>query len=206
MENIRIESFLPVFPGFYGTIFEPDEDNEINYVNDERESKGWSPLDFDKFEFDYDHYHTEIAKESVNWVENIVNGIFKNKIQVNFESIQSPKYYNFSNDSINVNYVVNEEFLKEMMGYLNTNKEEFAHYIKENYTSRDGFFSHYSNDVDEWLNEYFLDIETNKHYFGSILEFVINNEIDDPVYEMKMDCETQLFCSNYNELIENETI
>ena len=54
---ISVGTYLPVFPGFYNTIFEfNDEDQEIDYYNDERESKGLSELEYDQFDFDYRAY------------------------------------------------------------------------------------------------------------------------------------------------------
>lgn len=36
LENIKgFDSWLPVFPGFYNTIFEPDLDEEVKYCEDE---------------------------------------------------------------------------------------------------------------------------------------------------------------------------
>ena len=29
---MKTETYLPVFKGFYGSIFEPDETNEIDYI------------------------------------------------------------------------------------------------------------------------------------------------------------------------------
>ena len=36
----KIETYLPLFPGFYGTIFEPYEDSEIDCINEVRKEKG----------------------------------------------------------------------------------------------------------------------------------------------------------------------
>lgn len=59
--NKIIESFLPVFCGFYNTIFEPDESNIIE-----------DPFTYDNYEFEYDTYRTyriDIAKACVNGIE-----------------------------------------------------------------------------------------------------------------------------------------
>jgi hypothetical protein len=40
------------------------------------------------------------------------------------------------------------------------------------YTSRDGFISSYSNDVNEWLEDW----KEDQHKVGSILSFICTNE------------------------------
>ena len=45
-KKLSFETYLPVFTGFYGTIFEPDESSEIEGINELRESKGLKPIDY----------------------------------------------------------------------------------------------------------------------------------------------------------------
>ena len=53
---------------------------------------------------------------------------------------------------------------------LNAKKETFKEYIKERYTSRDGFISHYSNNAEDWITrESFKD----SHKLGQILNFLL---------------------------------
>lgn len=166
LKHKRIESFLPVFNGFYETVFAPDEDLVIE-----------SPYTYDNYIFDYDEYKERVAKAATNQIENKLAEILNNKgVTIGYENIVSPRFYNFETDSINVKYKLTTEAIKSINTYLKTNKEAFATYIKERYTSRDGFMSFYSNNANEWLNELLTDKKQLNHAFGAILEFIFENE------------------------------
>jgi len=149
-----IESYLPVFPGTYGTIFEDIDWDQIDAVGERCTS--------------------------------FVNGHLTDLgIVAVFQSVYSPQFYNFSNDSINVEYQF--ESLDKLVSYLIDNRTEFADYLKERYTSRSGFISHHSNDVDEWIQEFMFGSELG-HKLGSALEFYLTNENgDDLEYSMYED-------------------
>lgn len=53
-----IEGYLPVFPGFYNTLFQADEEQVIE-----------DPYTYDDYDFDYKQYHQDVAKEAVEVVE-----------------------------------------------------------------------------------------------------------------------------------------
>ena len=67
IDNIKVNTWLPVFPGFYSTIFgcDSEADNEIYNINGERGELGLPDIDYDSVNFDYDSYHNEIAEGSV---------------------------------------------------------------------------------------------------------------------------------------------
>ena len=92
---------------------------------------------------------------------------------IDYQKINSPKYYNFANDSIYVAIKLNDEKITNIINYLNENREEFSEYLKGKYTSGDGFISSYSNDVNDWLNPESLE---HSHKLGSILDFILANE------------------------------
>ena len=92
------------------------------------------------------------------------------------------------------------------------NFESFEDYIKEEYTSRSGFISHYSNDSNDWLQ--YLNIESlqdEPHYLGTFIDFVfgyifesfegedIFNAFHEKMYKF---CEI----TNFDELTENSKI
>ena len=159
----KIESYLPIFPGFYNTLFECDcEESEIE------EGKT-----YDDYDFDYADYHKRVAERCVEAIENELKDF---NIKVEFQDLISPRFYNFSNDSINVEYTLENNSFDLVLDYLNENKEEFKTYIKERYTSYDGFSSFYSNDADVWLNEYLKDDKKQAHAFGAVLDFILFNE------------------------------
>ena len=191
------KTFLPIFPGFYNTLFEPDENIEIDCINEDRQSKGLKELNFDYFIFDYDEYYNEIGYKCTEVIENTLKDILKNDISIKFEKIISPKYYNYSNDSINVEISLNKD---DIFSYLLNNYDDFKEYIKEKYSSRSGFISWFSNDANDWIKDFADDFEMD-HKIGSILEFIIlNDDYDYNLYD-KIDDLPMLYCKNYDELI-----
>ena len=68
------------------------------------------------------------------------------KIAMKFESLQSPKEYNFTTDRIFCEIELDE--VKRIRAA--TDEKAFRDKIRERFTSCDGFISSYSNDLDEW--------------------------------------------------------
>ena len=203
LTKIEIETYLPIFNGFYGTLFECNEEREIDYINEKREEKGLTEVDFDKIEFDYDDYRNRVARRCVSFIYNELNHVFNNKLEFVHEAIRSPKEYNFYNDSINVSINFEEEFLTELKTYLEENGDAFTTYIKERYTSYDGFMSFHSNNAQEWFDYInIVALQSNSHYLGAILEFVCENE-DITDEEMAQDVVDEMYveATNFEDLV-----
>jgi hypothetical protein len=161
-----IESYLPIFQGFYGTLFECDAEEGMI-----EEGKN-----YDDYKWDYTDYHNRVAKACVSPIEDQLNDLDLG-ITVEFQSLYSPREYNFSNDSINVVYTLESDSMDKIVAYIQENREEFDTYIKDNCTSYDGFMSFYSNSSDVWLNEYIKREDKDMvTVFGHLLEFMLNNE------------------------------
>lgn len=198
-ENVRtVDTFLPVFSGFYGTFFdgESEEESEIEHINDERESKGLEPIEYGDIEWDYETYREEYAKNITNTIDNRL-GEEGFDVSIKYQELVSPKSYNYSNDSINIELTFNPIQVKE---YLLDNVDEFDEYLKEHYTSRSGFYSSHSNNVDEWLSIF----DKDEHKIGAIFDFILRNEDFD---ESELYDETERVSSivkNYDELIGEE--
>jgi hypothetical protein len=154
-----IKTYLPLFSGFYGTLFEPD----TSWFEHENECT------YDDYNFDNSQYELDVVKECINFVAE--NCEFIKSIK--FESIVSPKTYNFSNDSANVSIELDRVGFKR---YLNDNSEALDNYLKDRYTSCSGFWSSYGNSVDLWKEETSNFKMLDGHYLGSLLNFYFLNE------------------------------
>ena len=168
----KANSYLPVFTGFYNSLFEyNDEERDIEEANErlKRDDITW-----DDINWDYQEYRQRIAEACTGAIEHELKYLFD--IQVNIEKLVSPREYNFANDSIHVEYTFEKHVLKDIREYLIENKQEYQKYLTDRYTSRSGFISSYSNDVDIWIDDNLPQVENNGHYLGSILEFVFKNE------------------------------
>ena len=196
----KFKTYLPLFPGFYNTIFEPNgEDCEIDEINRQRLEKNLTEINYDDCNFNYKDYEKNMSEDMSYKIAEYLESIFGEKIDITFEKVVSPKFYNFSNDSINIEIAID---LNLVINYLESNLKEFKDYIKNKYTSYDGFISSYSNDGLNWLNDIkTIDFESS-HKLGSILDFILINE-DYEAINLIEDCtdSNYLYAENYDELI-----
>lgn len=162
-----IPSYLPIFTGFYNTQFEADTDRCIE-----------DNKNYEDYKFDYQKYQNEVSIECCKILQKELNTIlgFKSGLQIIYEDLVQPRFYNYTNDSINVKYKLTDEIIKAINVYLIENKENFEQYLIDNYASYSGFASFYNTDVYTWLNTYLSDKDKLKHCFGSILQFILINE------------------------------
>ena len=164
MKNSKIlESYLPVFPGFYGTFFECE--CEDLYIEDGKE---WSD-----YEWDYEDYRQRVSKACVLEIESELSDF---GIKVKFDTVYSPNYYNFTNDRIYVTYTIPMRGYKKLLKYLYNTEPDFDTYIKRKFTSRSGFISFYSNDYREWLENMENEDVEDFNFIGIILDFYFENE------------------------------
>ena len=198
------KTFLPVFNGFYNTIFEADnEDEEIQDINNQRNEKGLESINFEDCDFDYTEYHKQVSIECTEFIEKELKDI--NVLSsIKFEALYSPKEYNFHTDSINIEVELTEDNIKEIKTFLYDNLDEYKHYLKEQYTSYSGFISFFPNHFEGWLEltKDFNDFSDKCHLLGSVLEFICYiNEIDkDSMYDSLQT--KSVYATNYSELIE----
>ena len=132
------------FSGFYNSIhssnieYELDSDVFTDHASGMINNDRLSELAYDAI--DWNELHLDYVRE---YVDN-----FNNKFDLNlkFESMTSPKEYNFSTDRIFCE--INKKELKQLV--KQTSKENLAKMAKSMFTSRDGFISFYDNDYLNW--------------------------------------------------------
>ena len=167
--KIKKNTWLPIFKGFYGTDYQND-DSLLYRCFDVSFNDLIKPIkDFLSYEF---HDNIDYNSFNVDFLKSYCNQLSDDNIIFTYESISSPKEYNFTNDSCNV--IVEIKDWNIIKKFIYDNLDKFTEYIKEKYTSCSGFWSSYPNELDYWLNivnkpkknpcEY-------EHEIGSILEF-----------------------------------
>lgn len=203
MKTKQIETWLPCFSGFYGTIWQADGDEayELQHINDERANKGFAPIKWDDIKWDYDEYHLQVVKGIARRLEVDYLKPFVKDIKV--ERVVSPREYNFANDSANIIVTLCVANEKRILKYLSVHKDRWAQWLKDRYTSRSGFISSYPNYIDGFMQDEPL---THKHKLGSILDFIARNEANESSNEdIEMDLysniEKYLSAINYDELV-----
>lgn len=183
-----IKSYLPVFQGFYGTNFESYNAEEIILENED--------LQFDDVEFDHKEYENRVAEKCVNSVWDFLkNDGFE--IDIEFEEVYSPRFYNFSNDVINCTYKITDADFNKLLEYCKTNLSEFKTFLEDNYSSYLGFISFFDTEPKKWFNEYLKeDSDEFEKAFVGILEFYLENE-DYEVDDMLSDVQEELGIIDY---------
>ena len=214
-KNKAVETFLPVFSGFYNTFWQFQDDDILYSINQDRDNIGLSPIEWDCLEFNYPEYEIDTVQGVILELNDILSA-YVDKIE--FQKIQSPKTYNFKNDSVDVLITPKIDKIKS---FIYANMEDFKLYLKNRYTSYDGFLSHYSNNVEDWkeYTDNFTDYGGSGHYLGSVLEFICQkNNIEelDIYYHVKENiseweyitnyelCNNSLSCSKCNKLINDK--
>ena len=167
--NKEIKTWLPIFPGFYGTLFEP---NEEPYIEDGKT--------YEDYDFDYDRYYNDTGIYSCDAIEKKLQDWFPS-IKVKYEEVISPAFYNYTNDSINCTISISEDDYKKLLEMLGEKEKGFSEYLRERYTSRSGFMSFYSPYFDDWM-EYLTDTNDTdnlQHCIASALQFILLDDCYD---------------------------
>jgi hypothetical protein len=194
---INIETWLPVFPGFYDTIFEPDTTDEEDYQNKER-ADYLPKIKWDDLDFDSEQYENDVMKQCCSYIE----GELKSKgfvTSIKLQSINRPREYNFYNDSGNVEIGLTKKNIKAIKQYIIDNETAYREYLSREYTSCSGFMSHCSNEVSDWYEytDNFTNFSKKGHYLGSILEFICRNEnIDQEFMYYSLEIHIGKYCKN----------
>lgn len=164
------ETFLPLFPGFYGSMLEcTNDEQEFDNINEQREARGLPAVGWDEVNFDYRDYEKKVGKNACNYVERILNGLGL-KCSIEFQKIVSPREYNFENDNVDCKVKFNVATLRRLF-----KESECEKYLHDTFTSRDGFISFYSNQK-SWWGKCKLDETTTGWIMGAILLFHPNTE------------------------------
>lgn len=162
-----VGTWLPLFGGFYNSRYwEADESS----ITDEDGNE----LDYDKiYEYiDYNGYREGVSKRVTEVVGNklmelgLISGI-------RYESVSSPKYYNFTNDSIDIEIGMSSFNINNLNRIIIENYDVISAEVKRRYSSRDGFISSHSNDLSEWIEET-LEFTVNvTHKLAAILDIIL---------------------------------
>ena len=167
---MKVQTFLPVFNGFYNTFFEDILDNAVDNAIEYHNEQKNTDLVYDDFNFNFDSIMQEICKDAVSKIEEKLNEIGIN-CSIKYDTLISPREYNFSNDSINIE--INFKKFSRVIEILEQNYNSFSQYTKEHYTSRDGFISNYSSYASGWMEDLREDAENEAHKVGAVLDFIL---------------------------------
>lgn len=209
----REQLYLPIFWWFYQSIHDFDYEyiiqdfideigNDVIYNEVSEEDKQivlnweWAEASniFDKYyNIDYKRYYDDYWKEFTRvfieryWIQLESIWIYN----IEYIDIDSPKYYNYDTDRININI---DYDINKVKSFLQEHKEQFSKYIIKHNTSYDWFIPYWTNDFNEYLDtDSFKQFELTQ-IIDFYIELNLNNEDDDNIaIDMHYDVELSSF-------------
>ena len=139
-----------------------DSDNLIDtYSIDNDFNEGLISYDADAFwsNFDNDKFKAVILERATEFITDEVKPLLVDLglgiTDIKVVGMYSPKYYNFETDTLNFDLVTDDKFTDNIIDVINflEPKElaDFSKFLKDNYTSYDGFNSFTDNNVTDLI-------------------------------------------------------
>lgn len=192
MEAKLNSNLFPIISvAMYGTRLAPENMFYNSQIDDDKE-EGYIHFDSEYFWDKFDNSKYELAIQ--NLADQFLSGTLEAQgieIGIKTGSIYSPRYYNHSNDNIDleVTYVKGQ-----LLKFADDNVEAFDDFLHENFTSYDGFYSHTPNNYRDWLEEF---KEDNVQSIGAIITFIFLDEIEQYQEDFINLCYESLFYSEF---------
>ena len=155
----KLESTIP-FDGFYESFISADIDHQIGQqiewdsdtfdLNEDEQQILWDNY----LSVNRSYFYNEIAEHYTNLYIDALNERLEGfTLNAKFSLLTSPREYNFETDRIFIEIEENDaiDFIKYI---IKNYKKELENKIKERFTSRSGFWSHYKNRLDLWTQDY----------------------------------------------------
>jgi hypothetical protein len=173
-------NLLKLFSGTYGTFWEIYEtDDNGNDLEVEFNFKNFMKSIIKA----YQDKTKSILTDLKNATDNLITGIkFTN-------SFYNPRFYNFETDSIDFTLTINNKKLNQLLKDLKTN-QKFETFLKDNYSSRDGFISFTPDTIDEIKKA--ID-NPNSDNFEQALAAIINYLVTKNKPELLNEIEQEVF-------------
>lgn len=158
------------FGGFYNTIHDGVFDQEMEYILEDFPGKSWDDFNW---KINYENYCRKYVL--------VVNS--NTGLDLEFRNMWSPREYNFTTDEIYC-YLTKED-LQKISSALNS--KTLTKIIKQRFTSRDGFSSFYSNNLDVWKEKEIEDWDELE--LGTLLDaWLIENNYNNEDNDLDYDC------------------
>lgn len=195
MKQSNIKTLVKIpFSGFYNSIHDSVIDNALEYEAEcYADSDKASDIILDALNVNhYDKIREALSKVFAEGVNKLFWCEYDIKLDLEFDSLKSPKFYNYSTDEIYC-YIDNDK-IGELVALLD-NENDFIEVLKDKYKSRDGFivfdstlqaidnkdYSLFFSDLLCQLID-FDNIDNNEYYNDKAFETVLNN-LPDCLYD-----------------------
>jgi hypothetical protein len=194
---------LNFFPGFYETVFEScDTDyyairQELEYFQEENPN-----LTVDDLDFNFKDYRRDIINAFIDeWKASAPKDVVSN---VEFDALDSPKYYNFRNDYLYGFVTFKDGWQDAMRKFMSENQEWLRDRIRREWSSRDGFISFMCNDLDYWGD--YLFNEQDGRYLSSMIGYMMEIENPDICEHLEMATMEKIYDGLYVFVKNQETV
>jgi len=134
------------FAGFYESIHSSEIDHAYDSLISDDDGEPIESLQDDLWMNATSDPYLPYAKEYAESLNDYIEHEHDAELGLKFESVESPKYYNYSTDRIFCTIPEASLFIL----YNETPRAILEKVIHERFTSCDGFISSYSNDLDQW--------------------------------------------------------
>jgi hypothetical protein len=179
----------------YGTFLDAAEMFDDYQINADFEN-GDSDFNASEFweRFNNQRYVKSIEKLAADFLDGQITAEnYDFEITVKCGELYSPKFYNFANDQIELDVEFDRA---KVLQIIAENENEFNQFLKENYSSYDGFISHTANNLSQWYNDF---ADENVQAIGAVLTFLFQDEIKENDENLKFyyHCSENLFYSEF---------
>lgn len=135
-----------------------------------------------------------VCKTYVDSFNSVMNDVLPHWNPAEFNLCSMPKYYNFQTDRCFAKAIFSDDVVNDIETYLKNHRDNFIKYIKNRFTSCDGYFSNYSNDIEDWdIPLYKMDYNE----LGAVIHFILKDsgvDVDaincDALEQLNYDCES----------------
>lgn len=139
--------FVGFYCSWYSDQLDQEEERYVESVADEKELPAQDVGTALYYATSYGPAWNLLAKEYVDSFNEWFKDEYDVDLGLEFESLSSPREYNFQTDRIFA--TISVAMVERLYGM--TDQGNLAREIRERFTSRSGFISFYSNDIEEWL-------------------------------------------------------
>lgn len=155
------------FGGFYESTHCLAIDNVLEDHEDGSEDN--QAINYDNI--NYKSIFKEYSKELILWL----NTELPEKFQVKYIGLDSPKFYNYRTDEIQLE--INEAMQGALRGLVLEGSENLKQAIFEAFSHRSGFISYYSNAIKDW-KQAARNKTLESTQYGWLLDYYIKHELD----------------------------
>lgn len=153
-----------IFEGFYeSSLYNSDS---LYYIELQDREEGYLQPN-ESYDIDWDNFTDSVARQVTSNLYDVIpnNEIIQN---ISFKSLYSPRYYNYETDSLILELNLNLTRLKTYC--FTTHKKDFNQYLKDNFTSYDGFISFIPNNLIDFKELY---SKNNTKLVNTMIEYYL---------------------------------